>query len=264
MTTEEMALWQRHRAGDAKARESLIERYLPLVETIARVFRNVRAEDRQDLKGAGFYGLVKAVDDWDGERMAWLDFARIKVRYAMVDQIRLNSWIPKSIQQRARRIEDSEERLRAALGREPTTVELAASLGLSEEECAEQVASFRQTDWAVASLEGKVEIEASWYESLPDPAAPDPEDKSLWAAQVDALELVLQRLPALDRQVLRWKFFTHPPVSQKEMARRLKVHESRVSQLLEAAIVKARKIAEQPFVMFPEVYEDAERFTSRD
>ncbi len=107
-------------------------------------------------------------------------------------------------------------------------------------------------------------MEASWYELLADPDAPDPEAQSLWADQVDALESVLQRLPSLDRQVLRWKYFTHPPVSQKEMARRLVVHESRVSQLLDQAILRARKIAQQPFTLFPEVYAGDERLTCRE
>lgn len=264
-TSEERRLWDRFRAVPSDLnRKAVIEFYSPLVDRVLRSFRNVRAEDRNDLRGAGFYGLCKAVDDWDGVRMVWLDFVKLKIRYAMVDQVREVSWVPKGVRQRAKRIEEAEEELTSRLGREPTLPEVAERLGVSEEECDQQIASFRSTDWSVTSLEGRGDMEATWYESLEDPGAPDPESCALAAEQLDDLELVLQRLPAQDRQLLRWKYFHYPRIPQKWMAEQLGVHESRVSQLLDAAIERARKIAEHPYVLFPELYADDERFTSRD
>lgn len=265
MSIEEQRLWTCfHTKREAPVRETLIEMYMPLVDKILRSFRNVRSEDRNDLRGAGYFGLVKAVDDWNPAKMVWLDFVKLKIRYAAVDQIREVSWVPKGVRQKARRVEECEEELSHKLGREPTVAEVAASLGITEEECDEQIAAFRSTEWAVTSLEGRGDMESTWHDTLEDPGAPDPETCSLWAEQVEDLELVLQRLPEQDRQLLRWKYFHYPRMPQKEMARRLGVHESRVSQLLDGAILKARKIAEHPFTLFPELYANDERFTQRD
>lgn len=265
MTGREQTLWARFRSCPCRpCRDAVIEHYAPLVDRVLRSFRNVRAEDRNDLRGAGYYGLVKAVDEWNPDKMAWFDFVKLKIRYAMVDQVREVSWVPKGVRKLARQIEEAEEELTAKHGREPTVAELACCLGLSEDECESQIASFRATDWSVTSLEGRGDLEATWYETLEDPGAADPEDCSLWAETVDDLELVLQRLPAQDRLLIRWKYFHYPRVPQKWMAQQLGVHESRVSQLLDAAIVKARKIAEHPYVLFPEIYAEDERFTSRD
>lgn len=265
MSAEEESLWAQFRSCPCDlCRNKLIEMYRPLVDKVLRSFRNVRAEDRNDLRGAGYFGLIKAVDDWDGRRMLWLDFVKLKIRYAMVDQVREVSWVPKGVRQKARRIEEVEEELTGKLGREPMVGEIAANLGISEEECDQQISSFRSTDWSVTSLEGRGDMEATWYETLEDPGAPDPQNCSLWAEQVDDLELVLQRLPAQDRLLIRWKYFHFPRLAQKWMAEQLGVHESRVSQLLDAAIERARKIAEHPYTLFPEFYANEERFTSRD
>jgi RNA polymerase sigma factor for flagellar operon FliA len=265
MSAEEQSQWARFRSCPCDpCRSKMIEFYRSLVDIVLRSFRNVRAEDRKDLQGAGYYGLIKAVDEWDERRMIWLDFAKLKIRYAMVDQVREVSWVPKGVRQRARKIEEVEEELTSRLGREPTVKELSERLGISEEDCEQQISSFRATDWSVTSLEGRGDMEATWYETLEDPGAPDPQTCSLWAEQMDDLELVLQRLPAQDRLLIRWKYFHFPRVPQKWMATQLGVHESRVSQLLDSAIDRARKIAEHPYVLFPELYQTDERFTSRD
>lgn len=265
MGADEAAVWARFWLSQNDAnRNALVQLYLPLVDLVLRGFRSVRSEDRHDLRGAGHYGLLRAVDSWNPAKMLWLDFVKLKIRYAMVDQIREMSWVPKGVRQKARKIDEAEDMLTADLGRTPTRAELAALLAMTEEECEAQIASFRATDWSVTSLEGRGDLDATWYETLEDPAAPDPERCSLWGETVDDLELVLQRLPELDRQLIYWKYFTQPRVAQKWMAQQLGVHESRVSQLLDAAIEKARKIAEHPDVLFPELYQSEGRFTSRD
>jgi RNA polymerase sigma factor for flagellar operon FliA len=258
-------VWARFLADRNNAdRTRLIEAGRPIVEEVLRRFRNVRACDRDDLRGAGYLGLIRAVDEWNPERMPWDRFVRLRVKYAMVDHIRELSWVPKAVRSAAERLEAEEEALAVALGRLPTHAELAGRLGLSEDEVTALVSDVRGTDGRVISLDWRAESEAPWSESLCDRQAETPEGAALRREDIDRLELILQRLPATARDVLYWRFLGFPKVSQKEIARRLGVHESRISQIIAAAIEQARAIREQPTVLFPEVYTAGRRMTVRE
>jgi RNA polymerase sigma factor for flagellar operon FliA len=245
-------------------REWLIEFYTPMVETVRRGFRNVRAQDRDDLDGAGYLGLIRSVDQWNPEKMPWLEFARFRIRAAMVDHIREASWVPKSVRSVAKRIEAREEKLASKLGRMPTPVELAQDMGVPVEEVEATLTAIRGTDWAVASLDHTPDGEGSWLEALSDPSAETPEATTVRREDLDALELILQRLPKRLRDILMWRYLEHPRRSQKAIAQELGVHESRISQLLDNAFERARRLHLQPWVLFGEVYEADGRMTCRD
>jgi RNA polymerase sigma factor for flagellar operon FliA len=245
-------------------REWLIEYYKPLVDSIQRRFRNVRPQDREDLLGAGYLGLVKSVDQWNPSLMPWLEFARFRVRAAMIDHIRDCDWVPKSVRSASRRIEGAEETLAGQLGRPPTSGELAAALNTTVDELEENMATLRGTEWAVASLDHTPDGEGSWLEALADPGAETPEQTTVRREDLDALELILQRLPGRLRRILKWRFLDTPRMSQKQIAAELGVHESRISQLLDSAFEQARKLSLQPAVLFGEVYEEGGRLTCRE
>lgn len=257
--------WERfHRHRDERTREELILFYLPLVGEVMRSFRNVRPQDRPDLEQAGTVGLIESVDKWDRAKMAWLPFAKFRIRAAMIDHIRAVSWVPKSVRSEARVLEGAEERIAARVGRMPTTDELAEELGCSVEDVEEMLTTVRGTDWSVASLDHTPDGEGDWLEVLADPDGETPEATAVRREDLDALELVIQRLPGRQRDILKWRFFQYPVKSQKEIAEELGVHESRISQLLDAAFLQARKLAQQPDVLFPEVYSEGGRITCRD
>lgn len=246
-------------------RDWLINHYTPLVEGSLRSFRNVRRQDIDDLRGAGYVGLVTSVDSWDPAKMPWLEFARFRIRAAMVDHIRAVTWVPKSIRAVSRKVDAAEERLAAKLGRPPNTEELAHAMKVTTEQMEVTLTTIRGTDWTVASLDHTPDGEGSWLEALADPAAETPEETAVRREDLDALELILQRLPERHRRILRWRYFQYPRMSQKEIAAELGVHESRVSQLLDAAYAMARKLSLQPWVLFAEeVYGGEERMTCRD
>jgi RNA polymerase sigma factor for flagellar operon FliA len=259
------ARWAAFRTGRRDAdRTWLVEHYKPLVEEVLRTFRNVRRQDQDDLRGAGNLGLIESVDKWDPARMEWLRFAKFRIRAAMVDHIRSVSWVPKSVRSVARKVELWEDRLAAKLGRMPTIAELAEALGRTEEETADLLATIRGTDWTVASLDHTPDGEGSWLEALADPGAETPEAATVRREELDALELILQRLPARLRAIIKWRYFDYPRKSQKQIAQELGVHESRISQLLDDAFARARRLSNQPWVLFEEVYEEGGRLTCRE
>lgn len=265
LTDEEGRRWDSfHQARNDRDREWLIHHYTPMVEAAVRVFRNVRAQDIPDLRGAGFVGLIQSVDAWDPSRMPWLEFCRFKIRAACIDHIRSCSWVPKSVRALARKVEGAEERLAAELGRPPTTEELAREFKAPVEQMQETLTTIRGTDWMVSSIDHTIDGEGSWLEALSDPAAESPEETAVRREDLDALELILQRLPERLRRILRWRYFQYPRMSQKQIAAELKIHESRVSQLLDKSYDLARKLALQPGVLFPEIFLEEERLTCRD
>lgn len=242
----------------------LIEFYVPLVVSAQRSFRNVRRQDQDDLIGAGYVGLVCSVDKWNPALKPWLEFARFRIRASMVDHIRSASWVPKSVRSAAKKVEVVEERLADRFGRQPTVAELAGEIGVTVEEMETELTALRGTDWNMASLDHTPDGEGSWLEALADPAAETPEDVTLRREALDALELVIQRLPGRHRRILKWRFLDYPRRSQKEIAAELGVHESRISQLLDDAFAQARKLHHMPWTLFPEVYEEGGRLTCRE
>lgn len=242
----EAQMWARfHATGDERARAWLIEFHTPLVEAALRTFRGVRKQDVPDLRGAGFVGLIESVDGWDPTRMEWLRFAKFRIRAAMVDGIRGVSWVPKSIRSVARKVELWEDRLAAKLGRMPTTGELAQAMGRTVEETEKLLGTIRGTDWAVASLDmAPEEGGGTWAEAVPDPRASVEEEADL-RERVRALASVIERLPPRQADMLVSRYLRGE--SQKSIAKRHGVHESRVSQCLNQALSLARRLAyEQP------------------
>lgn len=243
----------------------MIEGNKYLVDQVVRQFKNVRSADREDLRGAGYFGLIAAVDKWDPMRMPWERFARLKIKYAMVDQIREMSWVPKGLRAEAERIDFEEETLASELGRQPTTEELAARLEKHPDELVTLLVSIRATDWNVASIDWRRDTEIPWLETVVDKSSvgEDPAHLAERLEEIDRLELILQRLTGRERFVIKWRFFAYPRKTQAEIAKLLGVHESRVSQIVDAAIERARLLVGQPWVLFPEVYSNDTRITRR-
>jgi RNA polymerase sigma factor for flagellar operon FliA len=243
-SAEEDAMWRRfHATRDDRSRTWLIEHYAPLVDTAVRGFRNVRPQDREDLRGAGYLGLVRSVDQWEPERKPWLLFARFRIRAAMVDHIRESSWVGKSIRQEVRRLERAEEALTAELhGRRPTDEELAVHLGMAVDDLAGIRSRIQGTEWALASLDYMAEgQDASWEEALADPMAVIPEEETVRQERAEVLASVLDRMPARLRDVLVSVYLEGEKM--QDVARRYGVHPSRVSQLEIEALAMARALA---------------------
>ena len=127
------ALWVRYRsAGDAEARAQLLVRHLGLVHHVAReVSRRIPSVELGELVSAGALGLMKALDSFDLSRgLAFSTYAVLRIRGAILDDLRSRDSTPRSVRVKRRRIEAIAAALEARLGRTPTPQEVAAHLGI--------------------------------------------------------------------------------------------------------------------------------------
>ncbi|MFT5682510.1 MAG: RNA polymerase sigma factor for flagellar operon FliA, partial [Myxococcota bacterium] len=115
-------------------RDKLLIAYHPLVRMLAmRLARRLPPSvDVHELINVGMLGLIDAVDRFDSTRGVPLkSYAEIRIQGAMIDTLRQNDWIPRSVRRRSNHIEQTRTRLSQRLGRLPTRAEMASGLGIA-------------------------------------------------------------------------------------------------------------------------------------
>ncbi len=216
-----------------------IEANLPLVKHV--VFQVAvhfpRHVDREELARAGALGLVEAARRYDESRgVPFERFAAQRIRGAILDAVRAADWAPRSVRLLARRLEAAEQQLASELGRVPTTVEMAAEMGVGLDELKKlQDRLFRSVVLALDHETGDDgDEELTLVDVLTDRSAVEPSEelevRELHTYLRDAVEL----LPERQRHVVVG-YFLEGKTSQ-ELARFLGVTESRISQLRSEAL----------------------------
>lgn len=131
---EATMLWDAYqKRGDEAAREQLLTRHLPLVHHVARqVLRTLSVKvELDDLISAGSIGLMNAVDSFDpGRGLAFSTFAAPRIRGAILDDLRRNDHVPRSIRRKQRQIATATEALSGRLDRKPDERETAREMGV--------------------------------------------------------------------------------------------------------------------------------------
>ncbi|MDR2101705.1 MAG: sigma-70 family RNA polymerase sigma factor, partial [Treponema sp.] len=135
--TEE-ELWLEYRRNrDPKIREAFIKQYAPLVKYVAGKVavgmpHNVEFDD---LVGFGVFGLLDAIDKFDPDKnVKFKTYAVTRIRGAIFDELRTIDWVPRSVRQKTREVEEAIGSLEAQLGRTASDQEIAESLGMDEDE----------------------------------------------------------------------------------------------------------------------------------
>ncbi len=116
------------------SREEIIISYHPLVRTIAcRMARRLPPSvDVDELINVGMLGLIDAVDRFDPERgVPFKSYAEIRIQGAMIDALRSDDWVPRSVRRKSNHIEDVRSRLNHGLGRTPSRNEMAKALNIT-------------------------------------------------------------------------------------------------------------------------------------
>jgi RNA polymerase sigma factor for flagellar operon FliA len=129
VTTE---IWQKYlQTRDQETRDALVREFLPLVKQVAsRLSIGLPPQvEEDDLIASGIIGLLEAIDRYNPPSEATFEtFATWRIRGAMLDELRRLSWSPRSLFQRLRQLQEAKQKLRHALGRNPSTPELAREL----------------------------------------------------------------------------------------------------------------------------------------
>jgi RNA polymerase sigma-B factor len=230
---DDRELIRRHRAGDRRARETLIIRYLPLARRLALRYQR-STQPFEDLVQVASLGLVKAADRWDPDRgCAFSTFAVPTVLGDLRRHFRDTTWAvrpPRDLQERALAVEGARKRLAARLGREPTVRDFATHLRRSPDDVAE----------ALQAIDGRV------AGSLDAPVADEPETVGELCGhddpgyrRVESGATVDQLLSILDRrarEVVRLRFADE--LIQREIADELGLSQMHVSRILRASLAR--------------------------
>jgi RNA polymerase sigma factor FliA len=214
--------------------DDLVTTHLPLVghlvnERIGRLPTHVR---KDDLLSAGYAALVSAARGFDPTKgVPFGRYAALRVRGALVDELRSADWASRSVRAAARRREAAQEELQATLGRMPTAEELAAHLGVDTGSITANNEDVTRA--LVLSMDG-FGPETDLGSVLPD-AAPTPGEALEARERVGYLIDAVAELPAALRAVIEGYFLAER--SMAEIAEELSVTVSRVSQMRSEALL---------------------------
>ncbi|MBY5921285.1 RNA polymerase sigma factor FliA [Ferrimonas balearica] len=217
-------------------RAALVERHTPLVKRIAHhlLARLPASVQLDDLLQAGMVGLLEAARNFDGSKGASFEtFAGIRIRGAMLDEIRRGDWTPRSVHRNNRRVTEAMEQLEKQLGRDPTSTEVADYLELSLDEYHHIL-----HDVSAGKLVGLEDLGVS--EDAIGPGDDSPSNFSDLADQRFQSSLVeaIKTLP--EREALVLSLYYDEELNLKEIGQVLGVSESRVSQIHSQAMVRLK------------------------
>ncbi|MEM1435457.1 MAG: RNA polymerase sigma factor FliA [Pseudomonadota bacterium] len=222
-------------SASASSAEALVREHAPLVKRIALHLR-ARLPDSvllDDLMQAGMIGLLEAARSFDPTQGAsFSTFAGIRIRGAIIDEIRRGDWAPRSVHKAGREIARTIAELENRYGREVADGEVAAALNLPVEEYHRLLQDVADT--RLFSLEA-LEVDEG------RPVAADQDRTLAFAEQSELLEKVTQAISELpERERLVLNLYYTELLNLKEIGAVLEVSESRVSQIMSQATLRLR------------------------
>jgi len=239
-------LWTEYKEhSSATARDKLLAEYTPLVRyTAQRMAINLpKSVQLGDLIGAGVIGLIKAVESFDsGRETKFETYATHKIRGAILDDLREQDWIPRSIRQKARMIKNAYAELEKKIGRTPYDNEVAEHLKLKPIEFEELLSEVAPT--TIISLNEVISdnygesTNMSLIDTLEDESAENPLDRLSLEEIKKVLADALLSLPENERQVIA--LYHYEELTLKEIGIAMNITESRVSQIHSKAMLKLK------------------------
>jgi RNA polymerase sigma factor for flagellar operon FliA len=242
---QEEQWWKDYKAThDPTIRDKLVRQYAPLVKYVAGKVavgmpQNVEFDD---LVGYGVFGLFDAIEKFDPEKhVKFKTYAVTRIRGAIFDELRSIDWVPRSVRQKTREVEDAVRRLEASLGRSASDTEIAKEMGLNQKDFEKTMMKISGTSimslndvWYTGEDNDKVSI----ADSIESPSNMNPDI----IVEKDEIKRVIvnsiHELPEKEKKVL--VLYYYEDLTLKEIGKVLEVTESRVSQLHTKAIMRLR------------------------
>ena len=242
---EENKLWREFKKTKSSAlRDKFIRQYMPLVKYVAgKVSVGLPASiEYDDLVGFGQFGLLDAITKFDPDKgVKFKAYAVTRIRGAIFDEMRQLDWVPRSVRQKSKEIEDTIGDLESRLGRPATDAEVAKEMNMTE-------AEFQQTVMKVSGT-SVLSLNDVWYsgddndhmsigDSIESPSSLNPD------VQVEREEIrkviieAINELPEKEKMVI--VLYYHEDLTFKEIGQVLDVSESRISQLHTKANLRLR------------------------
>jgi RNA polymerase sigma factor for flagellar operon FliA len=219
--------------------------YSPLIRFVAqRIASRLPSNiDIEDLISSGVIGLMDAIDKYDPSRdNKFKTYAEFRIRGAILDELRSQDWVPRSVRDKAKRLDRMAADLEQKFGRKATDDELSQALGMPIEDFFDMNAKVKGVQLLsiddFGGTNGNSE-RRSLLDSLENPNSKNPFAQLRNASARDILRKHIDELPEKQKLVLQLYYFED--LNLKEIGRILEVTESRVSQLHTQAIEKLKK-----------------------
>lgn len=227
-----------------KIRDLFVRQYAPLVKYVAGKVamgmpHNVEFDD---LVGFGVFGLFDAIKKFDPDKhVKFKTYAVTRIRGAIFDELRSIDWVPRSVRQKTREIEDTIHRLESSLGRSASDQEIADEMRMTTKEFQKMMMKISGTSilslndvWYTGDDSDKVSI----VESIESPSSLNPD---IIVEKDEIKRVIIQaitELPEKEKKVL--VLYYYEDLTLKEIGKILEVTESRISQLHTKAIMRLR------------------------
>lgn len=238
-----MAVASEAQAPLALSREDAIKQYAPLVKyVVGRLAIGLPAIlDYEDILSYGTIGLIEAFDRFDGSKgVKFETYAISRIRGSIIDALRALDRLPRSVRQKAKKMDQVTQAFTLENGRDPNDEEVAALMGLTIEQ---YNTTLVDCSWVTVSLDGLLDRDQNDDGAAPTelPADPNEEDftNRLEKRQMlDALTGAVKGLP--EREWLIVSLYYRDEMTMKEIAQILEISESRVCQLHGRALGRLR------------------------
>ncbi|HEX6020715.1 MAG TPA: sigma-70 family RNA polymerase sigma factor [Solirubrobacter sp.] len=238
-------------AGDYAARDSLIETFLPLISTVARIYRGSAGVDRGELIQEGVVGVLRALRRYDPSLgTPFWAYASWWVRQAM-QQLVSELGRPVVLSDRAlrqlARIRDARSEHLQRCGRDPSCHELAGHTGLLTSQVESLIVAERCPRGLDEPVRREGDVSSSLGDLLVDPQAEEQYDKVSRRSQVEALPEVLGELDERERTIVSGRFgLDGPEQTLRELADAFGISAERIRQVEKGALEKLRTAMDRP------------------
>ncbi len=245
LSEEELtALWEKYFADKTQksVRDALIVQYIYLIRyVVGRVKVTLPATiSIEDIAGYGVEGLINAIERYSPQKNTRFEtYALIRIRGAILDRIRAQDFLPRSVRKKIKDIKNAQEQLKQELGRTPTTTEVANYLDMDPDKV-NQLLAEDTTMTSIYEKKGTSEDSMEIIDTIQDTNKLNPQEQMEEKNIKQQLEKALQRLPERERVIM--VLYYQENMTLKEIGATLNMSESRVCQLHAQSIMKLKNI----------------------
>lgn len=238
------ALWEKYLAdkSDKESRDLLIVQYIYLVRyVVGRVKVSLPATiSIEDIAGYGVEGLINAVERFSPHKNSRFEtYALIRIRGAILDKIRSQDFLPRSVRKKIKEIKQAIEVLKQEYGRVPTTAEIAEYLDMEPSKVT-QIMSEDVTITSIYEKRGTSEDSMEIIDTIVDTEKLNPHEAAEEKNVKSDLQRALMRLPERERVLM--VLYYQENMTMKEIGETLNMSESRVCQLHAQGLMKLKNI----------------------
>ena len=245
LTEEELiALWGEYFKDKTQkaVRDKLIVQYIYLIRyVVGRVKATLPATiSIEDIAGYGVEGLINAIERYSPQKNTRFEtYALIRIRGAIIDRVRAQDFLPRSVRKKIKDIKNKQEELKQELGRMPTTTEVAQALDMDPDKVS-QILSDDATITSIYDKKGLSEDSMEIIDTIEDTHKLNPQEQMEEKNVKQQLEKALRRLPERERVIM--VLYYQENMTLKEIGATMNMSESRVCQLHAQSIMKLKNI----------------------